>query len=464
MSMRQKKVKLGIVPVKRSFLSMESARYQKDKFMAKIKTIKPDLVEIIDVDDICENGIAYIPEVIAPIIEKLKKAEVDALFVPFCDFGEEEIVARVAAGLGVPTLIWGNRDEVCNTYTQRGRDTQCGMFAATKVLARFGVKYSYIWNCETDSEDFSKGYERFIRVAMVLKTLKSLRIAKIGERPVPFLSVMNNDANLITKFGISVIPISPFDCSEKAKDLIAKEDEELTTYVESLKSRFSCKQTDEETVKKAAALKIAIQQLMVENDCEVGALECWSAFPKMIDCCPCVVLGEMSDSGLPLSCEADVNGAVTMAILNAANLYESSVFLADLTIRNPNNNNSELLWHCGPFPYSLKKAQSQAKLVDGQESFELRQGHLTIARFDELNGNYSLFCGEAETTTGPKTSGTYVYVMADNWKKWEEKLIFGPYIHHVGGTYGDLLPVLREVARYLDINFDNAHEQGTYSL
>ena len=75
-----------------------------------------------------------------------------------------------------------------------------------------------------------------------------------------------------------------------------------------------------------------------------------------------------------------------------------------------------------------------------------------------------MFAGEAKTTTGPKTTGTYVWMEVDNWKRWEEKLMFGPYIHHLGVTYGNYLPVLREVARYLDIEFDNAHEQGIYSL
>ena len=42
--------------------------------------------------------------------------------------------------------------------------------------------------------------------------------------------------------------------------------------------------------------------------------------------------------------------------------------------------------------------------------------------------------------------------------------MFGPYIHHIGGIYGNYLPVLREAARYLGITFDNAHEQGIHSI
>ena len=266
------------------------------------------------------------------------------------------------------------------------------------------------------------------------------------------------------KFGISVIPVSPYDCVEGAKQLIANNDPELLQYKNSLLSRFDKGQMKDEDVNLSAALKLSIENIMNNKECDVGAFECWSAFPKLIGCCPCVVLGEMADAGMPLSCETDVNGAVTMSILQAADLYETTPFLADLTIRNPQDDNSELLWHCGPFPYSLKAEDSTAKLVEGQENFRLKEGNLTIARFDEANNEYSIFCGEGETTDGPETIGTYVYLKVDNWKCWEEKLMFGPYIHHVGGVYGNYLPVLREVARYLDIKFDNAHEQGIHSL
>ena len=176
------------------------------------------------------------------------------------------------------------------------------------------------------------------------------------------------------------------------------------------------------------------------------------------------VLGELADLGLPLACETDVNGAVTMAMLQAAALGEEAVFLADLTIRHPQNDNAELLWHCGPFPYSLKDPASAASLAEGQERFVLKKGPITLCRFDEAGGEYYLFGGEGRAVDGPKTTGTYVWFEADNWKRWEEKLMFGPYIHHIGGVYGNYKPVLREAARYLGLIFDDADQQGIYSL
>ena len=429
--MYKQKLILGVAPVKRSFLSMEEAKRQKDKFMAVIRDIKPDAVEIVDVDDQCENGIMWDTAKVPCVVEKFRSAGVDALFIPFCDFGEEQVAAQIAAAFKLPTLVWGARDERPNSDESRGRDTQCGMFAATKVLRRHGVKYSYIYNCETESGDFRNGYENFLRVAMVLKALKNLRVAKIGERPVPFMSVMTNEANLINRFGVTTIPVSPYAVAERAKKLIADNDPAFAAYYEDLTARMDSSAMTEENVKKAAATKIAIQGIMEENNCSVGAFECWSAFPAVLGVCPCVVLGEMADAGYPLACETDVNGAITLAILRACNLYEEPGFLADLTIRHPQNDNAELLWHCGPFPYSLKAESSKARLVDGQERFELKQGHLTVCRFDDIDGKYYLFAGEGDTTTGPETNGTYVWFEVDDWQRWEEKLMFGPYIHHL---------------------------------
>lgn len=327
-------------------------------------------------------------------------------------------------------------------------------------LVHYGLKYSYIYNCTTKSEEFLKGYETFIRTAAVLKSLRTLRIAKIGERPVPFMSVMTNEANLIKRFGITTVPISPVEICNRARKILEEKGKEYIKYEEEFVRKFP----DGENYQQICATKLAVQELMEENNCSVAAFECWSAFPTLMGLCPCVVLGEMADNGMPLSCETDINGAITLAILRACNLFEESEFLADLTIRHPQNDNAELLWHCGPFPYSLKKDGVEAKLVDGQERFELKQGDLTVCRFDDVDGEYYLFAGEAKTTTGPETNGTYVWMETDNWKRWEEKLMFGPYIHHLGCVYGHYLPVLREVSRYLGIHFDNAHEQGIYSL
>jgi len=471
----RKTITLGVAPIKRAFLSMEAAKAQKDKMMAVITSLDPELLKIVDIDDLCDNGIASNADLVPKIVEKFRDAKIDALFIPFCDFGAEAVAGGIAAALRVPTLVWGARDEAPNTPQARGRDTQCGLFAATKVIRNYGVKFSYIFNEPADSAVFREGFMNFIRVVAVVRDMNGLRVLKIGDRPVDFLSVQANEAALANKFNVTVVPAAPSMLIQQAYRLIESGDAEMDEYIEDLKARYetitfsrgfpgTTPVSDEMNLKKCAALKVVIKRTMERQNCRVAAFECWSAFSFGYGICPCQAVGDLTDEGLPLSCECDVYGAITMAMLRAASLYEDSCFLADLTIRHPQNDNAELLWHCGPFPYSLRKPDTKAALQHGQQVFELRQGPLTLARLGELEGEWFLFCGEGETTTGPATTNTYVWFEADNWKRWEEKLMFGPYIHHIGAIYGKYLPVLREAARYLGITFDNAHEQGIHSL
>ena len=41
----------------------------------------------------------------------------------------------------------------------------------------------------------------------------------------------------------------------------------------------------------------------------------------------CFIFGDLIDRGLPVSCETDINGAITMAMLKAASLNKAFRFL-----------------------------------------------------------------------------------------------------------------------------------------
>jgi L-fucose isomerase-like protein len=148
-------------------------------------------------------------------------------------------------------------------------------------------------------------------------------------------------------------------------------------------------------------------------------------------------------------------------MLQAAAGGTSPVFFADLTQRHPTNDNAELLWHCGNFPHSLAREQGAGDRTflgthfvipphrPGTGNFEIRGGDITIARFDGIGGEYSLLMGHARGVPGPYTLGTYLWAEVPDWSLWEERVIRGPYIHHVGGVHGQLAPALYEATRYI---------------
>jgi hypothetical protein len=145
-------------------------------------------------------------------------------------------------------------------------------------------------------------------------------------------------------------------------------------------------------------------------------------------------------------------------MLQAAALGATPTFFADLTIRHPEHENRELLWHCGPFPLDLKADGEPARLsphymmpdrAPAVGEWRLRDGDLTLARFDGDHGDYRLFLGHARGAEGPYNRGTYLWIEVADWPRWEEALVRGPYIHHIVGVHGRFAPALYEACRYI---------------
>ena len=90
----------------------------------------------------------------------------------------------------------------------------------------------------------------------------------------------------------------------------------------------------------------------------------------------------------------------------------------------------------------------------GQGFYPLKKGALTTLRFDGVNGKYSCFVGKGDSVEGPVTNGNYVWLKVDDWIKWEKKFVYGPYIHHVVGVFGDHRAALQDACRYLGIAYD----------
>lgn len=141
-----KKLKLGYAPTRRFIFSEEDAFRYKVRIRNQIESFGVDM-DIVDLEGLNQEGLLYDDLIGADqIIERFKRENVDALFFPHCNFGTEDTVARVAKAIGKPVLLWGPRDEAPLEDGLRLRDTQCGLFATSKVLRRFNVPFTYITN------------------------------------------------------------------------------------------------------------------------------------------------------------------------------------------------------------------------------------------------------------------------------------------------------------------------------
>ena len=412
-------------------------------------------VEIVDIDWLNEDGLLIDPADVPAVAKRFRGAGVDAVFIPHVNFGSEEVVPLLGKALGVPVLLWGPRDAAPEGIGPRQTDIQCGLFASGKGLVRYGVPFTYIENCRLTDEPFQKGFVEFLRVASAAREFRHMRIGQINTRPKPFQSVMVNESELIEKFGIEVVPMATTDIAGQAKKLMEEHPGDVEQFRQDILSKVDASAMNPEDIKKIAAVEMAVLETARKNGLTAMASECWSTFYQTMGIGVCFVFGDLTDRGLPTSCETDIHGAVTSALAHAMAMGDTVPFLADLTVRHPTNDNAELLWHCGPFPQSLARDPKARMLKEFKGFWEIKGGDITIARFDGVRGKYNLFAGEARGVDGPVTNGNYVWAEVNDWPKWERKFVTGPYIHHVTGLHGKFVPAFQELTKYLGpVEFD----------
>ncbi|AEB07712.1 hypothetical protein Corgl_1613 [Coriobacterium glomerans PW2] len=455
-------IRLGFVPTRRSIFSAPDALRYRGLTLDRLHELD---VDVVDIDDINEEGLLFDDSHIEPILEKFRVAKVDGILLAHCNFGTEFLCARLARELGKPVLLWGPRDERPEPDGTRLRDTQCGLFATGKVLRRFQVPFTYMTNCRLGDPAFERGVNDFLAVCDVVRTFRGMRILQMSTRPFDFWTTMCNEGELLERFNIQLAPIPMTEVVAEVR--AAQRDEGALSAMLAHIRETMVIEIPEDKVPVVAALAIAMRRLVERYGCDAGAIQCWNALQQELGIMPCAANAILNEAGIPIVCETDIHGAITALLVEAADLRRHRGFFADWTVRHPDNENGELLQHCGPWPCSV--ACEMPRLTyplafdhPGALTAEARHGKLTLARFDGDNGEYSLLLGNARGIDGPAGMGTYLWIEVENLKRLEAKIVEGPYIHHCVGIHADVVPVLYEACKYIGVKpdlFDPIEEQ-----
>lgn len=457
-------LKIGLLPIRRyikeppkriGIFQSDYAVENKNKSIAYIKEHYTDShTEFVDIEWLNEEGVLYLDSDCDRVAEYFKEQKIDALFIINCNFGQENCAGLVAKQLKVPSLLWGPRDR---NYSNNLRytDTQCGLFAMSKQLKRNNVKFSYIENCDIESHVFDKGLKQFFGVACMVKNFMNMKILQVGARVKPFKSIMYNELELAEKFGIDIVSFNLAEAVNDLKTLYETRQNELTVELAKLKETFDCGTCDDETLKKMLCIVMFYEELTKANDCNIISSECWTGITLGWGANPCLAMCLLADKDIYVTCEWDIHMTITNVLLLSASRGLAKPIQGEFTSRHPENENAELLWHCGPFPVSYRADGEKPSLYNTKPSFRIKDGEYTLARFQAEKGRYYLLGGKFNTCEGPKTFGTYMWAQFKDWAKLERKIVEGPYIHHVTEAYGDYTDHLREFCKYVDcVEFD----------
>ncbi|MBR2340369.1 MAG: hypothetical protein IKA74_06015 [Clostridia bacterium] len=455
------KVKIALAPMRRNLskrpsgmpFAWDAAEKRAEEFVGYIeKNFASENVEFVNSKGLGCNDLMFDDASMREFLERFKSEDVDAVMIINCNFGNEEIAADLARELGKPVLLWAPLDEEYGPDGVRTTDSQCGLFGVSRQFQRFHIPFSHLPSCRVDSPEFSEGFNRFVRVACMVKNFKGMRIGQIGGRPMPFFSVIWNEGELMEKFGIKIIPINFALIEQRMKTAPELYTEEISEYEKYFLSKFTLDEQTPKYVRPMATLAAVYKHLFEEYNLDILSAECWTATPVMFDgLAPCAVYGMLNDMGYIVACESDIHCAMTMALLKCATLGEGRPLFGEFTVRHPENKNAELLWHCGLFPLSQKAEDgkdSAPRIINQREWFRAKDGVYTVARIDQDGGEYSVLPLLCKTTDGPATSGTYLWAEFDDLQNVEDRIIDGPYIHHFVEIEGDYRKEIAEFCKY----------------
>lgn len=451
-------LKLGFVPIGKFVFSHKDALNYKKQIEERLNKWK---INYVSIDKVIPDGMVRDQKHVLPVVEFLKKEKIDGLFIPHCNFGTEGAAGMIAKGSGVPVLLWGPRDEKPLRDGTRLRDTLCGLFATSKVLHKLGVPFTYIENCRVEDKEFKEGIENFIRVLSVVKSFKDMRIGQIGSRIDFFWTTIVNESELLEKFGIEILPVDMVEFIEKIRQNTKRREKEYKNEFKKFNKEIKFSGfKKEESILHLFSMRDVMIEMAESEGISAYAIQSFMSLCRSLGAMVEFATAMVSDIGIPVACETDIHGAISSVILQAASLNKEKIFLADLTVRHPFNDNAVLLWHCSS-PLSMvaknsKKEVSTHWIIPGIPSgschWRLKDGEITVMRFDGDRGEYRIISGEGRTVPGPYTKNVYVWMEVKNWKEWERKFIEGPYIHHVAVNYGKYSSIIEESVKYLPGN------------
>lgn len=444
---------LGLCPIGKFVFSHEDAMRYKRQLQALLKS---NQIRFVDLDDTIEDGMIRDQSHAAQAVTHFQKAGVDALFMPHCNFGTEGAAGIIARNLQVPTLLWGPRDEAPQPDGTRLRDSLCGLMATSKVLHKLGVTFSYIENCRMEDPLLEGGLNQFMRTAHVAQALrKGMRIGHIGQRIDFFWTTIISESELLERFQVEVTPVDMVLFIRDVRQRVAEGAKHYAEEVSTLRQQWNIEGLEDEQLAIILAIRDQVFTLAEDQGFDAVAIQDFDSLIETFGAY-CLLANSLISDRLPLSMESDIHGAISTLMMSRA-AGGAPAFLADVTVRHPTDENGVLLWHCGA-PLSMCKPGVKPALgrhwilpspVSGMTHFPLKEGPITVTRFDGDRGEYKLALGEGVSMDGPVTQNNYVWMKVNNWPSWEKTLIQGPWIHHTAMAYDHCAQVLEEACRYI---------------
>ena len=416
-----------------------------------LKSLKKLPVEIIHSDDLTVTEAEALE-----LCDKFSKKNIDALVLHFTSFPVGSIIPAIAQRTNVPIVLFANPEEA-GAEGRWERNSFCGANMAAHILYKLGRRYDFVWE---SSENAAEAIAPFMKTLNCVAALADMRLGLVGGRVPGFYTSNFDEMKLRAAFGLAIEVIDLLEVINTAENISKSEEADG---IEKLRKSASgiCRVTEREL---ALAGNLYQAFIRVANKYALNgyAVRCWPELSDIYGIAPCAVIGMLNDSGLTVSCEGDILGAVTMAIQK--HLSGGSVpFFVDL-ISFDYKENTGVVWHCGAAPVSLCRSFDETALcrhmrVDGGDKkgvtneFSLRAGRVTFAKLDETAAGYRMLIASGTALDTDKfIRGNPLKIKFDgDVKKLIDIIVKKGFEHHYSVVHADIKNELVAFCEFMNI-------------
>jgi L-fucose isomerase-like protein len=376
----------------------------------------------------------------------------DILLLFQATFADSTISMALAEAVDAPLLLWALPESPSGGRLRL--NSLCGINLGAFALKKAGRRFRYAYASPGDAAVLVQ-VESLARAGRALRTLRETRVGVIGQHPDGFDPCHYDAGRLSRLLGVEVVP---FELPAFFERIRSQPVEHVEAELASLSQTLpNLAELDQKAVRGTLSTLEALRGLAQAEGLGGVAMRCWPEFFTDLGCAACGAMSMMSDSGVPCSCEADVNGTITQMILQGVS--GEPAFGTDLVSANLEED-TVVVWHCGLAPLSMADpavrprgtVHSNRKLPLLME-FPLRPGRVTIARLSEASGGYRLVVGRGEMLQAPMSfTGTSGVLRFDRPAAEVLDVILTQGLeHHLSLTYGDHVPALLAVGEMLEL-------------
>jgi L-fucose isomerase-like protein len=452
-------VKIGIAAVSRDCFPMELSRRRLDAVSAELGKLK---VNFFAAKTIVENE-RHLPSV----QKELDDAGVNALVVYLGNFGPEGPETLLASRFRGPVMFVAAAEESGEDLHDGRGDAYCGMLNASYNLGLRGVRAHIPRYPVAVPSGVAAMIAEFEPVARIAIGIGSLKIFTFGPRPYDFLAC-NAPIKPLYDLGVEIQENSELDLY--ASFNAHRGDKRIGDVAADMAKELGRGNKQPGILERLAQYEVTLLDWAEENKGASAycafANKCWPAFQTQFGFVPCYVNSRLASRGIPVSCEADIYGALTEYVIAAAtgvpptlldinNTVPEDLFKAHReTIGRYGITDLFMGFHCGNTPAChvidpemkyqviMKRAlepEGEPNITRGTLEGAIRSGDITLFRLQSTAGaELKSYIAEGEILDIPPKSfgGIGVFAVPEMGRFYRYVLIEKQFPHHAGVAFG----------------------------